>query len=105
MSTSPFIEHGLITGVVLVFHLLLLWIDMPAASRHPHSSKIQRRLWRRFVGLLFQVLVGFANASLVLSKGPQRIAALVAICVIAAIVLDWKLITRKLEADEKDPDE
>ena len=98
------IEHTLITTLVAVFHLLLLWIGICGTSRHRRPSNAERRLWRKFVGLLFVVLVIFANVALVIPKGSERAAALIAILLLAIIYFNWHHGTRKLERHEGDSD-
>ena len=95
------VEHGLITIMVVVLHLLLLWIGPRSTSR---PSNAERRLWRRFVGLLFLVLVMFANTALVIPRGFERAVALVAILLLALIYVDWRHRTTKLKHQEVDLD-
>ena len=98
------VEHTLITALVVLFHVFLLWVGRCGTSRHRHPSNAERRLWRRFVGLLFVVLVVFANATLVIPMGSERAAAVIAILLFAMIFVDWRHGTTKLKQQESDLD-
>jgi len=102
MSSIQLFDHVIITGAVLGLHLLLLWIGTPFVARHPRATDAQRRLWRSFIGLQFLVFVAFANVSMLLPKGPPRIAALVAVLVNAMLILRWKVSAMKIHDDECD---
>jgi cobalamin synthase len=104
MDYGSLIEHALITLLVVVFHILLLWMGGSSSSQNPQLINAERRLWRKFVGLLFVVLVNFANATLVLPRGSERAAALIAILLLALIYLDWRHGTRTLKGHEGDSD-
>ncbi len=104
MDSGPLVEHSLITLLVVVFHLLLLRMGGSSSSQDSHVITAERRLWRKFVGLLFVVLVIFANATLVIPRDFERAAALIAIVLLAIIYVDWRRGTWTLEHHKGDSD-
>jgi hypothetical protein len=105
MDSGSLTQHVLITLFVVVFHVLLFWIGGSSASENPQAANAERRLWRRFVGLLFVALVVFANVTLVIPHGSERAAALVAIPVLAMIYIDWRHGIRSLNRNDSDSDD
>jgi len=61
-------------------------------------------LWRKFVGLMFVVLVIFGNATLVIPRCSERPAVLIAISLLAIIYLDLYRGTGKLKRHKGDAD-
>jgi hypothetical protein len=92
------------TVLVTVFHLLLLWMGTGGLVRKLHATRAEQRLWARFVGLMFVVLVTFANAALETSRSSERMAALFAISLLAAVYFDWRRGLSKLDRQERDVD-
>jgi hypothetical protein len=102
MEAASLAEHIVITMAVVVFHMVLLRIGGSRASRDRSAWNSERRLWRKFVGLHFLVLVVFANATLVLPRAAERAAALIAISLIAVIHLVWRRGITTLNQDHVD---
>jgi hypothetical protein len=104
MHSTTFVEHALITTVVFAAHAFLLWIGTSFAARYLHASRAARQLWAKFVSLLCVVLVTFGNAALLIPRGSERIAMLIAISLVAIICFDWQRGMRKLDQRQRDSD-
>jgi hypothetical protein len=104
MEVASLAEHIVITMAVVVFHIVLLRIGGSPTSGDRSARNSERRLWRKFVGLHFLVLLVFANETLVLPRATQRAPALIAISLIAVIHLVWRHATTKVKHQTGDFD-
>jgi hypothetical protein len=103
MEAGSLAQHTAITMAVVAFHVVLLRFGGSPTSGDRSARNSERRLWRKFVGLHFLVLVVFANATLILPRATQRAAALIAVSLIAVIHLVWRRRVNALGHEREDP--
>ena len=90
MHSSSFLAHAAITLAVALFHLVLFWLANVGGPPRRRASNARAWLRAKFVGLMFLVLVTFANTALVFPRELARATALIAIALLAAIFFRWR---------------
>jgi hypothetical protein len=100
IESNLLVAHGLITGLLLLGHLIAIWFVFHPVDRSKLRSKDERIHTAKFLGLHFLLLLTLTNISMETSGWVRRIACIPIALLLVPLFRYWLKGCERIQEQE-----